>query len=235
MNQPVSRDEHPVRTAWGHVVRGLSPGVFAFVMATGIVSTALHGDGRPALSKVLLLVAAAGYVVLVAVSGWRLLRWPRPMLADGAGPRAFAFMTFVAASNVLATGLVPDGWRWPATVLLVVGAVGWVVVGYGVPLRLIADPSRHPNLDQVNGTWFLWVVGTESVAVAAATLAPLGATTFLATVGAVCWAIGLVLYLLLAGLGMARLLVRPVTARDLVPAYWVFMEPLRSRSWPAPR
>ncbi|HVV19412.1 MAG TPA: tellurite resistance/C4-dicarboxylate transporter family protein [Pseudonocardiaceae bacterium] len=201
--------------------------MFAFVMATGIVSAALTGDGLPVASDVLLVVGLVGYVGLAAVSGWRLVRWPRRMLADAVSPRGFAFLTFVAASNVLAAGLALGGWTGPAAALLVVGVLGWLLLGYGVPLGLIADPRRHPSLDQVNGTWFLWVVGTQSVAVAAATLAAVAPATALATVlaeaGAVCWAIGLVLYLLLAGIVLARLLVRPVAAAELMSPYWVFM------------
>ncbi|PKV99875.1 tellurite resistance protein TehA-like permease [Amycolatopsis echigonensis] len=223
MDQPVPRESRPVWAGWRCVVRGLNPGVFAFVMATGIVSTALHDDGELAVSDALLLIAVAGYVGLVGVSGWRLLRWPRQLLADVVSPRGFAFLTFVAASDVLAVRLAVGGWWWPAGVLLVVGVASWVVLGYGVPLGLIADPRRHPSLDQVNGTWFIWVVGTQSIAVAAAMLVPFGPATILAVVGSVCWAIGLVLYLLLAGIELARLLVRPVPARELVPSYWVFM------------
>ncbi|MFD2420311.1 tellurite resistance/C4-dicarboxylate transporter family protein [Amycolatopsis pigmentata] len=217
----------PGRAEWRPVLRELNPGVFAFVMATGIVSIALTGDGLPFASAVLLAIGTVGYVGLVAVSGWRLVRWPRRMLADVVSPRGFAFLTFVAASNVLAARLALGGWRWPAVVLLVAGVLGWLLLGYGVPLGLIADPRRRPSLDQVDGTWFDWVVGTQSIAVAAATLGAVGPTTAVATVLAVvatvCWAIGLVLYLLLAGIGLARLLVRPVAAAELVPAYWVFM------------
>jgi tellurite resistance protein TehA-like permease len=192
-------------------------------MATGIVSTALHGDGRSAVSDALLVVGALGYVALVVMSGARLLRWPREMAADVVSPRGFAFLTFGAASDVLATRFALGERWWPAAVLLAVGALAWLVLGYGVPLGLIADGRRHPSLDQVNGTWFIWVVGTQSVAVAASTLAPHTLTAALTGAATVCWAIGLVLYVLMAGIGLARLLVSPVAARDLVPAYWVFM------------
>lgn len=208
---------------WQRVVRGLDPGAFAFVMATGIVSIALDDEGLPAESDVLLVIGIVGYVGLVVVSGLRLARWPRQLAADLVSPHGFAFLTFVAASNVLATRLALGGSRWPATVLLIVGVLGWLALGYGVPLGLIANSQRKPSLDQVNGSWFVWVVGTQSVAVAAAALAPYGPATLLAVAGSVCWSIGLVLYLLLAGLGLARLLVRPVAARELDAPYWVFM------------
>lgn len=223
MDQSVSADARPAWAGWHRVVRGLNPGVFAFVMATGIVSTAMNSDGQAGVSDALLLIAVIGFVCLIVVSGLRLVRWPREMAADVVSARGFAFLTFGAASDVLATRLALGDWRWTATVLLAVGALAWLVLGYGVPLGLIADGRRRPSLDQVNGTWFIWVVGTQSVATAAATLAPFGATALLTVVGSVCWAIGLVLYLLMAGIGLARLLVSPVGARELVPAYWVFM------------
>lgn len=223
-DQVRTRDEAgPGWAAWLRVVRGLNPGVFAFVMATAIVSTALNYDNVAALSDALLIVAIVGFVALVVAAAWRLLRWPKELLADLVSPRGFAFLTFVAAANVVAARLALGTWWWPAAVLLIVGVIGWVILGYGVPLGLIADARRHPTLDQFNGTWFIWVVGTQSVSVACATLIPFGPARLLAVIEAVCWSIGVVLYLLLAGLGLARLLVRPVTARDLVPPYWVFM------------
>ncbi|MBE1588349.1 hypothetical protein ACFPOI_53130 [Nonomuraea angiospora] len=38
------------------------------------------------------------------------------------------------------------------------------MLSYGVPLRLIVSGERH----QADGNWFVWVVGTQSVAVATA-------------------------------------------------------------------
>lgn len=211
---------HP---GWALVIRDLDPGVFAFVMATGIGSTALDANHLPTVSGILLIIGIASYAGLVAMSGWRLARWRSRLVADLVGQHGFAFLTFVAASNVLATRLALGGWSWPAATLLAIGVAGWLVLGYGIPLGLIANPRRRPTLDQVNGTWFVWVVATQSVAVGAATLdakAPAGALALLALI---CWAVGLMLYLLLAGLGLARLLVRPVASADLIPSYWVFM------------
>jgi hypothetical protein len=63
-------------------LRDLSPGYFALVMATGIVSRAAYLDGFSFLAAVLLAVAAAAYVVLVAAYGWR---QPASSRADLAG------------------------------------------------------------------------------------------------------------------------------------------------------
>jgi hypothetical protein len=62
----------------------------------------------------------------------------------------------------------PAGHTAVAGAFLAFGTLGWVVLDYGIPLALITTLKRGPSLDQVNGTWFLWSVGSESVAVAAA-------------------------------------------------------------------
>src|SRR5262245_24133901 len=107
-------------------------------MATGIVSSALDGDGARGASAALLVIALGGYGVLLLGNGWRLLGWRRQLLADAVGPRGFAFLTAVAASDVLADRLAVDGHRMAAAVLLTVGVLGWLLLGYGIPLALVA-------------------------------------------------------------------------------------------------
>lgn len=212
-----------MRRALKATVAELNPGAFAFVMATGIVSIALdHGGGRTA-SAVLLWIALAGYAVLAVAYVWRLARMPRRVGADMASPRAFGFLTLVAGSNVVASRLVADGRTTAAAVFLIAGTALWLTFDYGVPLTLMTSRARRPSLDQVNGTWFLWAVGTQSVAVACATLSAARHSDALAAAASVCWGIGLMQYLLTAALALARLLVRPLTPQDVSPPYWVFM------------
>ncbi|MFD8463084.1 tellurite resistance/C4-dicarboxylate transporter family protein [Streptomyces antimycoticus] len=200
----------------------LSPGAFAFVMATGIVSTALAERGASASSAVLLWIAAVGYVVLWAGYLWRTaFRWQR-VRTDLAGPRGFAFLTLVAASDVLAGRLALDGHYGTATALAVIGVAGWLVLGYGVPLLLVCS-VRGLSLRQVNGTWFIWVVGTQTVAVVTAALVPHTGSRALGVLASACWAVGLLQYLLVAALALARLLLEPVEPTELTPPYWVFM------------
>ncbi|RKN38141.1 hypothetical protein D7294_25165 [Streptomyces hoynatensis] len=193
-------------------------------MATGIVSTALAAEGAHAASALLLVLALAGYALLLAAYAWRLVRWRRRFLADVVGAGGFAFLTSAAAPDVLAARLALDRHTALAAGLLAVGVTAWVLLGYGVPLGMISAAARRPpSLDQVNGTWFVWGVGTESVAVAAATLSPHVLGDGLAALASVCWAIGLLQYLLTAGLVLARLLLRPLAPAGLAPPYWIFM------------
>lgn len=220
----------PPPARWARVrslVAGLDPGSFAFVMATGVVSTALSTHGARSASAALLGLGLAAYAVLLVAYAWRALAAGGRFAADLAGPRGFAFLTVAAASDVLAARLVLQGWAAPAAVLLALGTAAWLGFGYGVPLTLVAGRGGRGALapGQVNGTWFIWVVGTQSVAVAAAPLAALapGPGRALGGLAAVCWGIGLVQYLLVAALGLARLLLWPVAPAELIPAYWVFM------------
>jgi tellurite resistance protein TehA-like permease len=161
--------------------------------------------------------------VLAVAYTWRLAAYRKEFLADAGDPReAFGFFTFVAASNVLGARLAIAGHPAATAGLLVAAGLGWVVLDYGLPLRLVTRRGDGPALAGANGTWFLWVVGTESMAVCLAALPPSAARS-LAPVTVAAWAVGVVLYLLIAGLVLAALLRYPVEPATLSPAYWVFM------------
>lgn len=207
-------------------VRDLYPGYFALVMATGVCSTALRDVGQRGASVALLAVAGIGYGVLCAALGWRLIRYPRRVLDDLSAPeKAFAFFTVVAASNVLAVRVAVDGHRVPAIVLAGLGAVVWLGLTYTIPVRLILGPRPAPVLAGVNGTWFIWVVGTQSIAIIAAALdRPAGGhARVTALLAVLMWSVGIVLYLVVAALVLTRLLLLEVKPQDLTPPYWVTM------------
>src|SRR5690606_6713835 len=146
----------------------------------------------------LLAIALISFVVLSGALGWRLARFPRRVLDDlGAPDRAFAFFTLVAAANVVAVRLTADGHRTAAIALAVFGTVVWLALTYAVPVRLILGPRPRPVLAGVNGTWFIWVVGTQSIAVSAAALdRPSGGEARITALLAVLmWSVGVVLYL----------------------------------------
>lgn len=204
-------------------IRVLFPGYFALVMATGIVSTAVGLVKAPLLSGIMLGLAVACYLVLAVAYGWRLARYRRDFLADAADPRrAFAFFSFVAGSDVLGSRLAGDGHYWATAALLILAGLAWLLLSYVMPLGLITGHGQGSALAGINGTWFLWTVGTQSIAVSVASLpAPLPGS--LIALAVAFWAVGAVLYLLIAGLMLAGLLHFPVVPATLTPAYWVFM------------
>lgn len=206
-------------------IRGLTPGYFAFVMATGIISIGL-APGLPVLSNVLLVIAALGYLVLVVGNVVRAARYREEMRADFGDPaRSFGFFTFVAATCVLGSKLVGDGAIVGGIVLLVVGAIAWIILGYTVPALAVRGRKGAPALGIANGTWFIWAVASQSVAVLAAMIEPEVTTgrDALALLAVFSWSVGVFLYCTVGILIAVRLLAHPFRPEDLTPPYWVAM------------
>ncbi len=210
----------------GAAVSTLAPGYFALVMASGIISVGMALEGQRVLSWLLGGVALAAYVALLVLFGWRLLRYGSGVLEEFQDPRrAFGFFTFVAGTNVLGARLVMAGREGWAAVLLVVSVVAWLLLGYVVPWTAVLGQSRRPVVATANGTWFIWVVASQSVAVAAAGLQPTSGpwSRWLALLAVSCWAIGIFLYAA-AGIFVAlRLMLYELHPRELDPPYWVAM------------
>ena len=76
---------------------------------------------------------------------------------------------------------------------------------------------------EVNGSWFLWVVGTQSLATAAAALGEHANNAALADAAVALWGIGVMLYVMLATLVTLRLLTTRRDPHRLGPSYWIYM------------
>lgn len=207
-------------------VRHLPPGYFALVMASGIVSVGLVQHGQRTLSVLPLVACAASYVVLVVLTGWRLALHRDAVRADLTDPnRGFGFFTFIAGSNVLGVRLDMDGHHAVALVLLAVAALTWLVLGYVVPWTAVVGRRPRPVLVLADGSWFIWVVAGQSVAVAAATLEPVlpALRHALAATAVFSWSVGVFLYAAVGVVVSLRLLIYDLRATDLTPPYWIAM------------
>lgn len=214
-----------LRASSADSVRTLNPGYFALVMATGIVSVGIGNQGLSGMSLALLWITAVAYAVLVVLTGWRVVAFRADTRADFTDPaRAFGFFTFIAGTDLLGTRLSLAGHHGTAYVLLAVGAVGWISLGYVVPWTALLSRSQRPLLATANGTWFLWVVATQSVAVLAAALEPTSSSrSGLAVLAVFAWSVGALLYAATGIFVTIRMLTYPLTPADLTPPYWVAM------------
>lgn len=207
-------------------VRSLTPGYFALVMASGIVSIGLNYEGYDVLSTILLVVCATAFVVLIALNVWRFVAYRPSVRDDFMNPRrAFGFFTFVAGTNVLGVRVAMDGHHVLTAILLAVAGLTWLILGYIVPWTAVLGPQQRPVVATANGTWFTWVVASQSIAVAAATIEPAftGARDELALLAVASWSIGVLLYAA-AGLFVAmRLMLYDFGPEELTPPYWVAM------------
>jgi tellurite resistance protein TehA-like permease len=217
-----SRPARPVASA----IRDMHPAVFAFVMATGIISTAAFLLGPAWLSRVLLVVAAAGLGILAVALLARLFFFRSNVAADVHAPdRVFSFFSVTAAADVVGVRLASAGHPLATAILAMVAAALWVVLTYGVPATLVLRHGRDSVLSGVNGSWLLWVVATQSLAAAACFLVPAypSQAILLASFAAGLWGVAIVLYLLLVTLILLRWLTVPMTAATLGPPYWILM------------
>lgn len=207
-------------------VRDLDPGYFAFVMASGIISIGLRRQEFHFLSAIFLTVAATGYVVLLVFTVWRLARYRAEMVGDlRDAQRGFDYFTFIAGTNVLGVRLAMDDHHIVTVILFSVASVTWLVLGYVVPWTAVLGTTERPVIARANGTWFVWVVASQSVAVGAATLEPIydAARPLLAGIAVVSWSVGVFLYAAAGIFVAARMLMYPVGPQDLTAPYWVAM------------
>lgn len=195
-------------------------------MATGIISVGMHLEGFLVLSAVLFVVCVALYVGLLALTGWRLVRFRGAVVDDFMDSRrAFGFFTFVAGTNIVGVRFAAAGQYGVTVVLLVVAGLAWLALGYVVPWTAVLGRAERPVLKTANGTWFVWVVASQSVAVATATVEPVtdDARQVLAALAIMSWSVGVFLYGA-AGVCVAlRLMLYEFGPDDLTPPYWVSM------------
>jgi tellurite resistance protein TehA-like permease len=195
-------------------------------MGTCIVSLGVHTNGLILLSDVMMWVAVVCYAVLVAATAWRAATFPAELRADFTDPRrGFGFFTFVAGTDVLGTRIALTGQHGIALGLLVVGGLSWFVLGYVVPWTAVLGREDRPVVAGANGTWFIWVVASQSVAVLAAALEPqlYGIRRELAILAVLSWAVGVFLYAAAGVFVAARMMLYRLSPQDLTPPYFVAM------------
>lgn len=213
--------------AWSdRTLADLSPGYFALVMATGIVSIGFAEAGAAAVSVVLLVITAVAYLLLVAAYIARSLRYPERVRHDQRTPQvAFSYFTVVAGTEVLAVRLLGSGLTTVAIVLLALGAALWFVLGYLLPWQVFMTRDGKPVLARTNGTWFVWSVASQSLAVGMAVLDPF-LPQYSALIGILAvffWSVGTLLYAGIAILVVLRLIHFGITPEQFKAPYWVSM------------
>lgn len=209
-------------------VRRLSPAYFALVMATGIVAIASERAGFSRIAVALTGLNVAQYFALWVLTGWRLLRYRRELLADlqdhRAGP---GFFTTVAGTCTLASQLILiRGEYGVALALWVFGLALWVGLTYFIFTSFTVKEEK-PTLDQgISGGWLLAVVATQSIALSSALLAAHFAQphrlhmNFLALS---MWLWGGMMYIWMISLIFYRYTFFRFSPGDLSPPYWINM------------
>lgn len=207
-------------------LEGLTPGYFALVMASGIISAGMKLGGFTAISWALLLISAVAFVTLVYLTAWRFVAYREAIGGDLNDPRsAFGFFTFVAGANVLGVRLGIEGYYGATAALLVISGISWLVLGYVVPWTAVLGRAERPIVATANGTWFNWAVASQSVAIAAAVIEPVyePGRRELALLAVMSWSVGVFLYAAAGIFVSLRLMLYDFAPEELTPPYWVSM------------
>src|SRR5215475_717366 len=179
------------------------PGYFALVMATGIVSLAMHFEGFSGFPELLLWLNVVFYIVLWIITVLRIVFFRSVFVADLTHhARGVTFLTTVAATIVLGVQvaiLTPA--LTIAAGLWILATLLWIILIYTFFAAVtIAEPK--PSIDvAINGSWLLVTVATESVCVlgilVARALGPVTPILF----GALCtYLLGVMFYILFIAL-----------------------------------
>lgn len=214
-----------MRAVLDKFVESLYPGYFALVMATGIVSSAFYLLEIEPIALTLLVIALIAYPVLILATAARAVLHPGRLWSDLINPRSvFASFTFVAASDVLGLQLFNRGWENVAIGLWLVALVAWFMLSY-FSFSVLMLVNSDVGVDVVHGGWLIAIVGTQSLALLGATVAPeLGPFRDTAFVGVyVFWSVGIVLYGIFMTLFSYRVFFFRVTPQDMTPLVWVVM------------
>jgi tellurite resistance protein TehA-like permease len=207
-------------------IRDLHPAYFAFVMATGIISTGTFLLGPSWLSWALLGIACAGLVLLAGMLAARIVNFRSNVADDLKAPdRAFGFFTVTAGLDVLGTRFALAGHPLVTAILAAIAFALWLPLTYGVPASVLLSRARDSVLGGVNGSWLLWIVATQSLSLVAAVLIPSfpSQSALLGPVATGLWCIGLLLYLMVVALILMHWISMPMTPATLGPPYWILM------------
>jgi tellurite resistance protein TehA-like permease len=213
------------RTWSGHQIATLNPGCFALVMATGIISNTLFLEGHRALSDALFTVNAVAYPWLALLTVLRFARFRQAAWSDLINPGlVFSFFTIVAGSDVYGVGLHLRGYETIALYLWLFALLVWFVLIY-FSFAVLTFLNTAQGADVVQGAWLNAIVGTQSLVILGALVAPalgdLGGTVFVLL--HMLWGVGLGLYGIFIALFAYRIFFSAVDPDDITSVLWVVM------------
>ncbi len=204
----------------------MSPGYFALVMATGIVSIATYFIGLYEIGLALLWLNVVQYLVLIGFTILRFIRYRPEFVADLLSEsKGVTFLTASAGTFILGSQFVillqMSG---VGHVLWIVGIVLWIAFVSTFFTLVIARENKPTIVEGITGATLILVVATEGICVLGTLLAPAtGFSEWILFVSLAAYAVGAILYLMFITLILLRWMVFPQDARSLTPSYWINM------------
>lgn len=206
-------------------LQALHPGNFALVMSSGIIAIAFQTLGFVTLAEAMRAFALLAWVLLVGLSAVRLLRHTSAVRIDLLNPRmVFSYFTLVAATSIV--GLLLHGM---GQVPLALGCwflafLVWCLLLYHA-FSVLTFLTHEHNVNIVHGGWLIAIVGTQSLVLLGAHIAPdLGAWGIYMLVEVhMLWGLGLIFYGIFVTLFCYRIFFLTLRPTDISPLLWVVM------------
>lgn len=210
-------------------LESLHPAYFALVMATGIVSMALHLHGFDGLGEPLFWLNTLFLSVLVVATIARIWFYPHAFVSDlRSHSRGVGFFTVVAATGMLGNQLLlqehASFWAvglWATTIIL------WFIITYGIFASLTVKWHKPSLEGGLNGGWLVSVVATQAVSILTVLMLSVGFATeyqeILMFLALVFWFGAGALYGWLMTLIFYRYTFKRLSPADMRPPYWINM------------
>ena len=206
-------------------LQGMHPGNFALVMATGILSMGFRTLGITALADMLAVLAVLFWFLLLGLSALRLLRHPAAVRVDLLNPRmVFAYFTLVAATSIVGLLLHQAGHHTLAIACWAMAFTAWCLLLY-LAFSVLTFLTHESNVNIVHGGWLIAIVGTQSLVLLGARIAPdLGpGAVYMMVEVYMLWGLGLCFYGIFVTLFCYRIFFLTLKPPDASPLLWVVM------------
>lgn len=204
----------------------LSPSYFAMVMATGIISIAVHLYNYTLLAKALFYLNIVAYIIICVLFIARFIYYKKEFLSDFLDDRRnMGFLSFVAASCILGGQFVLIANNSRAGIFFfILGLSSWIVLSY-LLFSILIEKRYKPSLKAISGTWLLLVVATQAVSILSTQLEKYLSISheivlFFSLILFLC---GSMFYIIIITLISYRLIFFKMSAKDFSPPYWINM------------
>lgn len=195
------------------------------VMASGIISIGLGIFHFDLLSDALYLFALGAWVMLLALSAGRLVKFGREVRIDLFNPRVvFSYFTLVAATDVIGLLLHSRGYAHLALGCWMFAFAVWCLLLY-LAFSVLTFLTHEHNVNIVHGGWLISIVGTQSLVLLGARVAPdMGAyADYMMVEIHMLWGLGLFFYGIFVTLFCYRIFFLTLKPQDISPLLWVVM------------
>jgi len=203
----------------------LHPGNFAMVMASGIISIGFQTLHFDVLAEALFIFALGAWLTLLALSAGRAVLFAQAVRDDLLNPRmVFSFFTLVAATDIVGLLLLDRGHPGLAMGCWIFAFAAWCTLLY-LAFSVLTFLTHEHNVNIVHGGWLISIVGTQSLVLLGARLAPeLGPYAgYMMVEVHMLWGLGLIFYGIFVTLFCYRIFFLTLKPQDISPLLWVIM------------